>query len=81
MGEVLLLFIQLAGQQSRAVIMDFRAEGSSLFPRDSKEQSRTHDPVTSGANTAACSLSELRVDPQPDFSCFVNMQDSQNHSS
>lgn len=28
MGEVLLSFIQLAGQQSRAVIMDFRAEGA-----------------------------------------------------
>lgn len=79
MGEVLLSFIQLAGQQSRAVIMDFRAERSSLFPGDSKEQSGTHDPVTSGANTAACSLPELRVDPQPDFSCFINMQDSQNH--
>lgn len=53
-GEAVVSLIQWAGQQTRAVITSFRAEGNSLFPRDSREQEGTHDPVTSGASTATC---------------------------
>lgn len=71
--EVLVSFIWFAGQQLRAVIMNFRAEGSSLFPRDNREQRRTCDPVTSEGSTAALSYAELRVDSRPDvtFEIFL----------